>query len=577
MLACFTLLAACSNGNAARNPDAGNGSGDTDEGSGDNRPDLADCEDNLDCRGGEVCRDGSCRESCSEDDPCQGELGVCDVAVSYCVQCDDDGGCEAGQRCIAAWCETFCDTDEQCPIDRYCDFPTGECFVPDCFEDSDCAGGERCSDLRCVSIDAPVDETCRGDADCERGEICNRGVCEPLDGPDCTSSAQCRAGEVCVSGECIAESSPDCSSDAECRGGERCDNGFCVAIEVPDCVSAADCGQGETCRDGECEAVSAAECSENAQCGAGQECVFGSCIAVVTPPECASDFDCFATEFCREGFCVDRDSGDNACPIVTGGCRVRSSGSSFSTFVVAEPGDVIECSGVGSYDPDGTIERYVWTLGARPAASSARFDSTAARDASFTADAEGSYAIELSAFDNGGAAACSILDVTVATSGDTAALRIELTWDTPGDRDQTDDSGADLDIYLRNVTRGGCWTSTAAICNYAKKTPDWGVAGDATDNPSLDLDDLNGAGPEVISYNRPAAGRYDLGVHYFNDNDFGESTATVRVFVNGDVVFERRRTLLDMQFWSVGSITFPSEDTELFDELFASKDTATCR
>jgi len=47
-------------------------------------------------------------------------------------------------------------------------------------------------------------------------------------------------------------------------------------------------------------------------------------------------------------------------------------------------------------------------------------------------------------------------------------------------------------------------------CYFARMAPDWGRAGDTTDNPFLDRDDTNGPGPENINLSSAAPGDYQV-------------------------------------------------------------------
>jgi hypothetical protein len=96
-------------------------------------------------------------------------------------------------------------------------------------------------------------------------------------------------------------------------------------------------------------------------------------------------------------------------------------------------------------------------------------------------------------------------------------LHIQLVWTTPDDPDETDMTGTDLDLHLRHPDANGGWNSDAGQfdCYFANKTPDWGAQLDPADNPTLDIDDTNGAGPENINLAHPEAITYDVAALYF--------------------------------------------------------------
>ena len=143
-------------------------------------------------------------------------------------------------------------------------------------------------------------------------------------------------------------------------------------------------------------------------------------------------------------------------------------------------------------------------------------------------------------------------------------IHVELTWDTPGDPDQTDSDGADVDLHVRHPT-GRNWAQAPLDCYYANAAPDWGPPG-PPGNPSLDIDDVNGSGPEHINLDEPedthvAGGLYHVGVDYYRADNFGTegtwgaSTATVRIFLNGELAHEAQREMLDTHhFWTVAGI-----------------------
>jgi hypothetical protein len=67
-----------------------------------------------------------------------------------------------------------------------------------------------------------------------------------------------------------------------------------------------------------------------------------------------------------------------------------------------------------------------------------------------------------------------------------------------------------------------------------------------------------------------------VGVHYYDDKGYGESTATVRIYIDGDLIFERSRAMTDLQFWSVASVRFSERTVRAIDTLSATREAATC-
>jgi len=148
-------------------------------------------------------------------------------------------------------------------------------------------------------------------------------------------------------------------------------------------------------------------------------------------------------------------------------------------------------------------------------------------------------------------------------------LVVQLTWDTPGDLDQTDTGpglGADLNIHLTEVDGVGLDINedsvgdgyyTDGACYWKNISPDWGAPGNAN-NPSLDIDDTDGAGPETINLDDPEDKTYRVGVDYYDDHGYGPSTATVRIFIDGNLSAEFTKEMMAGGFWEVASVEFPT-------------------
>ena len=65
---------------------------------------------------------------------------------------------------------------------------------------------------------------------------------------------------------------------------------------------------------------------------------------------------------------------------------------------------------------------------------------------------------------------------------------------------------------------------------------------------------MNGHGPETINLERTAAGRYEVYVHYFDDNGLGGSNATMEVHLGGQLAGTYQRNLDCNEMWHVGTI-----------------------
>lgn len=260
----------------------------------------------------------------------------------------------------------------------------------------------------------------------------------------------------------------------------------------------------------------------------------------------------------------------------------------------ALPLDIVALDATDSTDadgPDGLPVRYHWTVVERPNGSTAepveRFqnprdpantglpDRPETPEALFFVDLAGRYVLELTVEDNLGLSAPSescpqdraLITINAVPNED---IHIQLVWHTPGDRDQTDGDGSDVDLHLLHP-RGRNWAQAPLDCYYANGNPDWGPAG-PNGNPSLDIDDVNGAGPENINLDVPEdtsalGAQYRIGVDYYRAENFGgggtwgPSEVTVRIFLGGVQAGEWVQVMqATHHFWEVASIIWTAAD-----------------
>ncbi len=104
-------------------------------------------------------------------------------------------------------------------------------------------------------------------------------------------------------------------------------------------------------------------------------------------------------------------------------------------------------------------------------------------------------------------------------------LHVRLSWDT----DLTD-----VDLHLLGPN-GQIWTC-AGDCYFSNPNPNWADQNEFVDDPFLDVDDVDGFGPENINLETPAPGTYTVLVQYWDDHDGDEPDATVEVLSFGNVV-----------------------------------------
>jgi hypothetical protein len=158
------------------------------------------------------------------------------------------------------------------------------------------------------------------------------------------------------------------------------------------------------------------------------------------------------------------------------------------------------------------------------------------------------------------------------------AIHCELTWDTPGDENQFDegpDLGSDMDLHFVHPDAGGPdldgdgkpdgWFDIPGDCFWFNQQPDWESPNPNThDDPHMDRDDTDGAGPENLNLDAPVSGRtYRLGVHYWDDHGYGPSYARVKCYLWGGLVLDIDQKFLGVEMvtcdmWEVATIEWDS-------------------
>jgi hypothetical protein len=196
-----------------------------------------------------------------------------------------------------------------------------------------------------------------------------------------------------------------------------------------------------------------------------------------------------------------------------------------------EPLDAVELSADQSVASrqGGTIQNWQWAILEQPAESSATLEFTDRRETNFVfssasgrvrgIDVAGTFVVGLVVTDDLGAQStqCTVALNAVPRSG----LHVQMTWDVGSN---------DIDLHLaRNGTN---WCSNDD-CYYGGRTRNWG-GGNA--NPSLDIDDLSGFGPENITIEAPADGNYTVGVDFFSGST--PCNALVKIFIGGQLEYE---------------------------------------
>lgn len=271
------------------------------------------------------------------------------------------------------------------------------------------------------------------------------------------------------------------------------------------------------------------------------------------------------------------DAGVGECPVVGVRCRVVGDDAWSSETLEARFADRVECEPVlrDGADPPARVS---WEMVERPAGSTAPIIDPTAFTAVFDLDTSGRWVVRLIVFDDADADAgvCAYFGMSVRTGSDTA-LRVDVVWRTPADPDETDSgfgAGSDVDVHLLHPN--GCWGDTQWDCHWRAQEPHWGDPGTPGRGPSMDIDDSDGAGPEIVRYDEPEDGvRYRVGVHLYNDHGFGAVYATVRIYLFGTIVFEQEKELPARDaFWEVATVSWPDGEIMVLDAVHPS--TPTC-
>lgn len=179
---------------------------------------------------------------------------------------------------------------------------------------------------------------------------------------------------------------------------------------------------------------------------------------------------------------------------------------------------------VGTAVDDGEIRSAGWSVTAAPMGSNAAAPNPSNNLRTvFTPDIAGEYTLRLQVQDDSGnLAQCTTLVRAVAREG----LRVEIFWNT---------SGTDMDTHLLHPNATS-WNGSLD-CFYSNcqgSGLSWSAPGRA-DDPRLDIDDVDGFGPENINIMSPAAGTYRVGVHSFR----GDGRVTVRIYCGGSATAPR--------------------------------------
>ena len=258
----------------------------------------------------------------------------------------------------------------------------------------------------------------------------------------------------------------------------------------------------------------------------------------------------------------------NQCPTGVAKATIRGAAIPPSTQIEAAPLDYLILDGSDSTDVDGSVVDWVWEIIERPDGSVAELEPVANEPADparrqLFLDLAGRFVIQMTAIDDGGCASEETATITAFVVPN-EAVHVQVVWNNPADPDQTDFSGSDVDTHFMKQPIGR-WFESPYDNYFANREPFW-----SPENPSLDIDDTNGAGPENINMDDPIPCQwYAVGVHYWRQQ-FGTAYTTVRIYINGGLVFEYPNKPLQNtnEWWDVARIHWPSGEVIMVDEFY---------
>jgi len=241
------------------------------------------------------------------------------------------------------------------------------------------------------------------------------------------------------------------------------------------------------------------------------------------------------------------------------------------------PQTVLHLFGDESFAGNGTIQKWEWDVVQPSGSLSVFMPSYTFPNPTFEANVAGVYSFYLTVYDQTNTPSCFPASYEVVVIPD-EAIHVELLWHTPEDQDETDtgpEAGSDVDLHFLHPWAAGPdldgdgkpdgWYDIPFDCFWFNMHPNWGSYDPTTnDDPGLDRDDTDGAGPENLNLDIPENVVYRIGVHYWKDHGYGPAYATVRVYIYAQLVFEAADVMLvDSDMWDVCSLEWPSGKVQL--------------
>jgi len=223
---------------------------------------------------------------------------------------------------------------------------------------------------------------------------------------------------------------------------------------------------------------------------------------------------------------------------------------------ITPPFEAATWDGSESYDPNGgTIVDWDWKLRSQPEGSAVELTGTGAVRPDFVPDLAGNYIADLVVTNDIGEASepCTAILESIPAED----LWVEMYWTHPQD---------DMDLHLvrpngQLESNNDCYFSNCVNGNL-----DWGEHDNPDDDPSLDLDDIPGTGPENINILMPESGEFTVYVHDYQwstPDVQGVNPVTVNVYLNGSLVWTNTKDIVGEDTytpfckvdWEAGTVT----------------------
>ncbi len=254
------------------------GAGDTVETCGDaNQDGCLEWGAGVPCQGGTVCSNGFCAVSCSNECTVKGARQCSGNGTQVCADYDFDGcldwgdvtPCPDGEVCANGTCGSTC---------------TDECNVMGAKQ---CAGTQsvkQCGDTNgdgCLEWGTAVS--------CNQGEVCSNGFCATSCQSECSvlGATKCSGNSVQTCGDSNGDGCLEWGTGVPCGDGLVCSNGFCQTTCTNGCTAQGaktcdgnavvvcevgpggclawgtpvGCGEGLSCSNGNCTASCSDECT----------------------------------------------------------------------------------------------------------------------------------------------------------------------------------------------------------------------------------------------------------------------------------------------------------------------------